>query len=250
LAAAFWPGPLTLVLPKRDTIPDLVTAGLPSAAIRVPAQPEICALLERLDFPLAAPSANPFGYVSPTRPDHVQQTLGDRIPAILDGGPCHHGLESTILDLREPSHPRLLRPGPVSRETLAGILQCDIDLGAPKSSSATAAQAAPGLLSQHYSPRARVRLLPHGFQDFQTLDELGAVKAALLLNTRPQADLALEADLYWMAESEDLAEIGQNLFAMLQKCDRMGYGILFTEEAVDKGLGQAINDRLRRAAAG
>ena len=111
LAETFWPGPLTIILPKKSTIPDLVTAGLSSAAIRVPTHPALRDLLQRLDFPLAAPSANPFGYVSPTRPDHVSNTLGSKVTAILDGGLCQHGIESTIIDLRDEKIQKSSDPG-------------------------------------------------------------------------------------------------------------------------------------------
>mgnify|MGYP003348533482 FL=1 len=123
LAAAFWPGPLTIVLPKRAVVPDIVSAGLPSVAVRVPAHPLFRRLLRLAEVPLAAPSANPFGYVSPTAAEHVRAGLGQKVRVILDGGPCAVGLESTIVDLRDPAKPRLLRPGAVTRAQLERVLE-------------------------------------------------------------------------------------------------------------------------------
>jgi L-threonylcarbamoyladenylate synthase len=163
LARAFWPGPLTLVLPKHPRIPDLVTAGRPSVAVRMPAHPLFRKLLKLTALPLAAPSANPFGYISPTSAEHVRQGLGSKIDAILDGGPAAIGLESTILDLRNPRRPTLLRPGAITAEQLAAVLGRPVrSLRRParqnKKSSAPRGQIAPGLLLRHYSPRTPLRL--------------------------------------------------------------------------------------------
>jgi L-threonylcarbamoyladenylate synthase len=238
LAARFWPGALTLVLPKKPSIPDIVTAGLPSVAIRVPAHPVFRALLERIDFPLAAPSANPFGYVSPTLAAHVQATLGTRIPAVLDGGACQHGLESTIVDLRDPAAARILRPGPVSAETL-GIRVTE----KAQAANDGRAQAAPGMLTRHYSPNAAITLFAHGTQP-----QGAQAGEAILHNTKPPAD-ALNPHSYWLSESGEPAEIAHNLFMLIQKLDNAGYSRLHVECAEDAGIGVAVNDRLRRAAA-
>ncbi|HYP17592.1 MAG TPA: L-threonylcarbamoyladenylate synthase, partial [Opitutus sp.] len=162
LARAFWPGPLTLVLPKQPAIPDIVSAGLPTVAVRVPSHPLFRRLLRAAGLPLAAPSANPFGYVSPTTADHVSAGLGSKIRHILDGGPCRIGVESTIVDVRDPLKPRLLRPGAIPREALEHVL--GRALGTRRKSAAHGAQVAPGLLARHYSPRTPAvlhsRILP------------------------------------------------------------------------------------------
>ncbi len=159
LAAAFWPGPLTLVLPKAASVPNVVSAGLPSVAVRLPAHPLFRRLLRLAGTPLAAPSANPFGYVSPTTADHVQRGLGRKIRHILDGGPARVGVESTIVDLRDPRRPRLLRPGGISHAYLVHARGRPVS-GPRRRASPRAAQVAPGQLARHYSPHAAVVLHP------------------------------------------------------------------------------------------
>ncbi len=238
LAAQFWPGALTLVLPKKDTISDLVTAALPSVAVRVPGHPIFRSLLERLEFPLAAPSANPFGYVSPTLAEHVVATLGDRILAVLDGGACEHGVESTIVDLRDPDAPKLLRPGPLSTEQL-GMQDVEKEL---KQSSNELAQAAPGMLTQHYSPNTPITLFGHDEQPSNVRKS-----EAVLYNTKPAGKVA--ENTFWLSESGDLTEIAHNLFMLIQKLDVRDYTQLKVERAEHVDIGIAVNDRLSRAAA-
>ncbi len=240
LAAAFWPGPLTLVLKKRPGIPDLVTAGLSSAAIRVPNQPVMLALLQKLDFPLAAPSANPFGYVSPTRPEHVARTLGHKIGAILDGGHCQHGIESTILDLRDSDSPRLLRPGPIPIDDLASWL--DRPIHAAEKTVPEAAQTSPGQLTKHYSPRTKLEIVEHGQLNYR-----GSTGEAVVANNKP--DDAGQKNLFWLAEDGNLETVARNLFDLIQKLDHMQFRRIVVEAAPESGIGIAINDRLRRAAA-
>jgi L-threonylcarbamoyladenylate synthase len=245
LAAAFWPGPLTMVVPKQSSIPDLVTAGLPSVAIRVPQHPVFRNILKRINFPLAAPSANPFGYVSPTRASHVAHTLGSRIQAVLDGGPCDFGLESTIIDLRNPQVPVILRHGPVTEAQINQILQVDVSSHNGVAND-TAPQRAPGLLSKHYSPTARVTLFPHGERFTAAAAPEPAI--ALVYNQKPiwHTD---QANSFWLSETGELKEIAHNLFELIQRLDQQGYQQLWIEQAAEEGLGHAINDRLRRAAA-
>ncbi|MGZ0707499.1 L-threonylcarbamoyladenylate synthase [Coraliomargarita sp. W4R53] len=238
LAAKFWPGALTLILPKKATISDLVTAGLSSAAVRVPAHPVFRSLLQRLDFPLAAPSANPFGYVSPTLAEHVDATLGQRILAVLDGGACELGVESTIVDLRDPSAPKILRPGPISAKEL-GIQITDT----PATASTKKAQAAPGMLTQHYSPNTPITLFEHRTQP------LGMHESdAVIYNTKPTSSEST-IDVFWLSESGELAEIAHNLFMLIQKLDHANYTTIHIERAINEDMGVAINDRLNRAAA-
>jgi L-threonylcarbamoyladenylate synthase len=243
LAAVFWPGPLTLVVPKQASIPDLVTAGLDSVAIRVPQHPLFRQVLQRLDFPLAAPSANPFGYVSPTLASHVARTLGNRIQAVLDGGPCNFGLESTIVDLRKPAKPAILRHGPISETQISEALGTTIHTHITTTDDASA-QSAPGLLTQHYSPKAKVTLLEHGCAPL----DAPSGEIALICNQKP-AWHSNQPNVYWLSDSGELNEIAHNLFELIQRLDQQGYQQLWIELAEEFDIGQAINDRLRRAAA-
>lgn len=228
LAAAFWPGPLTLVLPLRDgAVSPLVTAGLPTVAVRVPAHPLAQRLLRAFGGPVAAPSANPSGRVSPTRADHVLEGLDGRIAAVLDGGPCAVGLESTIL-LPDPE-PVLLRPGGLPVEALEAAL------GAPLAMGGDAGQpTSPGQLASHYAPDAALRLNATEARPGEVLVGFGPVKGALSLS-----------------ETGDLVAAAARLFHALREADRLagpGGRIAFAP-VPETGLGRAINDRLRRAAA-
>lgn len=240
LAAEFWPGPLTMVLEKMPSIPDLVTAGLSSAAVRVPKQAIIRALLQKLDFPLAAPSANPFGYVSPTRPEHVAQTLGPKIGAILDGGSSQHGIESTVVDLRNDGKIRILRPGPICAEEIESLLGRKI-LQGEGFSSTEVAQTSPGQLAKHYSPATTIEIVAHGQLEFSHREGV-----ATIANKRP---IGIEQDdVYWLSEKGELVEVARNFFDTILKLDRMNYSKIVIEAAPQEGLGVALNDRLRRAA--
>jgi len=250
LADRFWPGPLTLVVPKRSLVPDLATAGLPSVAFRVPSHPTFRALLSELDFPVAAPSANPFGYLSPTRPRHVAETLGGRVPAILDGGECAHGVESTIVDLRDPDTPTVLRHGPVERRALDQVLgRSTADAPSPDTAQ-NGGHAAPGMLKRHYSPRAELQLF-----DTRTIRSRmrdlaeSAEKDAFVFLERPASENT-RSNVYWLSEQGDLQEVARNLYALLYQLDRQGINRIRIETPPPNGLGEAITDRLRRAAAG
>ncbi len=229
VAAAFWPGPLTLVLPVRDSagLSPLVTAGLDTVAVRVPAHPLAQAMLRAFGGPLAAPSANPSGRVSPTRADHVTTGLSGRIAGVLDGGPCAVGVESTILGLDGP--PTLLRPGGVSVEALEALL------GQPLHHGGNAEKPnAPGQLASHYAPGAAVRL-----------NVLAPDVGEVFVGFGPmQADLSL-------SPSGDLVQAAAALFHLLREADlRAGpQGRIAFAPIPEHGLGRAINDRLRRAAA-
>lgn len=230
VAQAFWPGPLTLVLPLRKGagISKLVTAGLDSLAIRIPAHPMAQKLLAIFDGPVAAPSANPSGRISPTTAQHVLDGLGGKIAAVLEGGSCAVGLESTILDLTEPEHPKLLRAGGVTAEALGSSLGQSIALA---HSDTPGKVTAPGQLTSHYAPRASVRLNASNW-DLGEL-RLGFGKMDCDLNLSPNGDLL---------------EAAANLFAHLHQLDAAGRPIAVSPIPKD-GLGLAINDRLQRAAA-
>lgn len=227
LAAAFWPGPLTLVLPLADGagLSPLVTADLDSVAIRIPAHPVAQALIRAFGGPLAAPSANPSGKVSPTRADHVAQGLAGRIAAILDGGPCAVGVESTILGLTGEA--ALLRPGGIALEALEALIG-PVALHQPGDGIT-----APGQLASHYAPAAPLRLNAQPEPDEV---HIGFGPGPATLNLSPGADLA---------------EAAANLFHMLREADRLAgpTGRISAAPIPDHGLGRAINDRLRRASA-
>jgi len=243
LAGHFWPGPLTLVLEKRPAcgIPDLVSAGLPTLAVRVPAHPTLRDLLVESGLPLAAPSANPFGYISPTRAEHVETSLGDRIDAVLDGGPCLHGLESTILAVDPDGSVRLLRPGPVSREAIRALPGIRFS---EKEPPAAANPEAPGMLASHYRPTKGIRLFPEG----EPPARVDADQTATVFLRRP-ADPG--PGVYWFSEDGESTGIARNLFDLLRKLDRdPEVGCIRVEfPTAGTGLFSAIRDRLARAAA-
>ena len=244
LAAKFWPGPLTLVLRKNPAVPAVVSAGLPSVAVRMPAHPLSRRLLRLAGLPLAAPSANPFGYVSPTTAEHVRESLGKKIRHILDGGAAHIGLESTIVDLRNPQKPRLLRPGAVTHAALERTLGVKVARSrrAAQFEKLAVAQVAPGLLARHYSPRAAVVL--HRKIDANL--PLAADEAWVFL-ARPEGRRG--GNIFSLDPRGDLRGVARRLFATLRRCDDGGFKKIHIELARGAGLADAINDRLRRAAA-
>jgi L-threonylcarbamoyladenylate synthase len=234
LAEAFWPGPLTLVLERRaqSNLSDLVGAGLDTVALRVPDHPVAQALLRAVDRPLAAPSANRSGAVSPTRAEHVLADLDDKVDLILDAGPTAHGLESTILDARGEA-PVLLRSGAIPAETIEAVA------GQPLVRAALqgARPSAPGQLESHYAPRATVRLGASDVRGGEALLAFGArvpTTAGAVIN---------------LSETGDLMEAAANLFAALRALDQSGAQTIAVMPVPEHGLGEAINDRLRRAAA-
>jgi L-threonylcarbamoyladenylate synthase len=235
LASAVWPGPLTLVLPRRQHSPVslLASAGLDSLAVRIPDHPIALELLRATGCPVAAPSANPSGRVSPTTARHVSEhvesgQLAQDVAMILDGGPCEVGVESTVLDLTA-ARPTLLRPGGIPRETLEQYLgpiavARAVDLGGPKS---------PGMLESHYAPTLPVRIEAEDALSGEALLGFGPGARDAMLNLSPTGDLA---------------EAAANLFAMLRALDRPTFRGIAVMSIPDNGLGAAINDRLRRAA--
>ncbi len=231
LAAQFWPGPLTLVLPRRkeSRVSLLCSAGLDSLAVRVPGHTLARQLLRSVGRPLAAPSANRSGKVSPTTAEHVHQELADRVAFILDGGPCSLGLESSVLDLTGP-RPSLLRAGGLTRtaiEAVTGPLALCLDDDAPRS---------PGQLASHYAPGPPLRL---------NVDQVDAHEALLAFGTPLPGALLTEN----LSETRDLTEAAARLFATLRRLDRPDVAAIAVMPIPETGLGEAINDRLRRAAA-
>ncbi len=234
LAETFWPGPLTLVVPRRRDCPVslLASAGLDTVAIRVPAHPLARALLKAVDRPIVAPSANRSGRISPTTADHVRGDFGDDIAMILDGGPCDIGVESTIVGFGDDG-PCLLRTGGVARPDLETVLGHPLKDGV----SDPAAPAAPGQLTSHYAPRAAVRLEATDVREHEALLAFGR---SVPNPTGPVLNLS---------PSGDLTEAAANLFAYLRRLDERSPDAIAVMAIPDHGLGEAINDRLRRAAA-
>ncbi len=229
LAETFWPGPLTLVVPAAATgrTCDLARAGLGTIALRVPGHPVAQALLEVFGEPVSAPSANPSGRLSPTRPEDVARELGDGVALVLDGGPCSAGIESTIVSLLPGEPPRLLRPGAIERERIESI-------AGPVAEPAGESVTAPGQLASHYAPKAAIRLEVAEAREGEVLLGFGPNAPPEALNLSPAGDTV---------------EAAANLYRMLRELDTEGADTIAVMPIPAEGLGEAINDRLRRAAA-
>jgi L-threonylcarbamoyladenylate synthase len=232
LTRRFWPGPLTLVVPRKasSSIAELATAGLDTVAVRAPAHDMAQALLKAAQRPLAAPSANPSGLLSPTRAEHVIAALGDKIDMVLDGGPCRVGLESTVLDVTGTT-PVILRPGAITAEDIGAVLGTDVAI----STGDPNAPSAPGQLASHYAPRLPLRMNAARADAGEALLGFGRAPADTALNLSPRGDLL---------------EAAANLFTMLRALDDPArFRAIAVMPIPDTGIGIAINDRLRRAAA-
>lgn len=253
LAERFWPGPLTLVLPKEPIVPSEVTAGLPNVAVRVPAHAVAQALLRASELPIAAPSANLFGRPSPTRAEHVLADLDGRIDAVLDGGPTVVGVESTIVSLTD-NVPRILRPGGVPAEDIEAILGQSL---ATASAAVAGPQAAPGMLASHYAPRTPLTLIV-GDQGEARRRLLSEIETALGQGLRVGV-VAVEEDLAQVPDNVvvetvgaygDAAVLARTLFSALRALDTRQLDLLLARQIADpeRGLGRALADRLQRAA--
>lgn len=246
LAENFWPGPLTIVLPKKEVIPDLVTAGLDSVAIRCPQSQTLLKLLKRLSFPLAAPSANPFGYVSPTSAEHVNCSLGNKLDYILDGNCCEIGIESTIIDLRDPDKPKILRSGPISKEALEKFTNIVFE---KKQATSGNKLRAPGMLKSHYSPITPLEIITFDkLKQFITYKNQTAF--AFIFQKRPKEPLYQKSsNIYWLSDSGENLEIAHNLYQLLRTTDALNYQKIFIEEIKETGgISLALKDRIKRAA--
>ena len=235
LMARFWPGPLTVVLPKREEIPDIVTAGLPTVAVRMPDHAMALRFIELSGSPIAAPSANPFGYLSPTTAEHVREQLGDQVDLILDGGPCPVGVESTILSFSE-GRPKLLRPGGVPLEEIESVIgKVEIVRSEKQTPSA------PGMLPKHYAPRTPIVLAPQ-----EAFDSYRNRNAGYLAFQEP-----VEGRIFHhtevLSQKGDFREAAANLFAAIRRLDALNLDVIIAEAVPEIGLGRAIMDRLRRA---
>ncbi len=249
LAEAFWPGPLTLVLPKQPAVPVLVTSGLDTVAVRVPDHPVAQALLQAAGVPIAAPSANRFGHTSPTTAQHVWHDLHDRIDAILDGGPTPIGVESTVLDVSS-TPPRILRPGGVTAEMLAAVIGPVV---LPRDFVGDQGLPSPGLLETHYAPRADLIFCLGPDAAEALAAELSAAQTA----GRRVGVLAMDEDANKLTQAgavvyplgADLSSVARRLYAGMRWLDEQGVDVILCRDSGASGLGLAIRDRLTRAAA-
>ncbi len=249
LVAAFWPGPLTLVLPRRvDVVPDLVAADLPTVALRWSAHPVFRAVIEAFGGPLAAPSANRFGRISPTTGGDALSELDGRIPLVIEAGPTDHGLESTIVRPLEDGSLEILRPGPVTAERLADF--APIANAAAVTISGAGVPEAPGQLASHYAPRTPL-VLHVGHVALRESASAGRVGLlAWRRDTVPEDLVRFFAAAEFLTEQGDAREGAARLFSTLRRMDQMGLALIVAEPAPKVGLGVAINDRLTRASAG
>ena len=258
LTQRFWPGPLTLILPKQKTIPDLATSGLSTVAVRLPDHDAARRLIALSTGAVAAPSANPFGYLSPTRAEHVAAMLGEKIEIILDGGAARFGLESTVLDM-SGEKPRVLRPGAVPKEAIEAFVGfADLGEVAVGSEIANNSPASPGMLKSHYAPR--VPLVTHNGELLPEVDGsachgVACRNAAMLFFDGASRDKWLSVSLTGqkpavvavLSETGDILEAAARLFETLHELDRPGVRRIYAQLAPEENLGVAINDRLRRA---
>ena len=235
-ATYFWPGPLTMVLKKKKCIPDSITANMDTVAVRIPRHELAQALLKEANVPIAAPSANPFGYLSPTTAEHVEEQLGNKVAMILDGGECECGVESTIIDFTKDI-PHLLRHGGIPKEELEEI--CGIIL---LGKAVLEQPLAPGQLASHYSPETKLVILSKD----ETPDE--SLNYGILTHSGFNMKLEKPENVERLSPSGDLKEAAHNLFSALHRLDKKNLDIIYAYEVEEEGIGAAIMDRLRKAA--
>jgi len=246
LCQKFWPGPLTLILPKRQVVPDSVTAGLDTVAVRSPSHPLFRKILQEAAQPIAAPSANPFSRVSSTTPQEVFDSFGKACPPILDGGKCNIGLESTVLDLTSDT-PSILRSGPISKSELEEFLGCEI-FNSPKTTDSRVARKSPGLSAKHYAPETPIRLYKN-ISEIKQVEHWSADDLIIL----PSEDLiagfnSKSATIITFSATDNAKDIARNLYATLNQADQLEKKLIhlaLLEET--NGLAEAVNDRLTRA---
>lgn len=239
LIEAFWPGPLTIILPKKNIVPDITTAGLPNVAIRMPEHPLTLELLSKLDFPLAAPSANPFGYISPTKASHVYKQLGNKIAYILDGGACEKGIESTVVGF-ENNQPVIYRLGALSLVQLQTVVS-----STTIKSETNFNVGSPGLLPYHYAPKTRL-ILTHNIEEElkrSNQENIGILSFSKKIN-HPKISLQIVLSI-----NGNIDEAARKLFDGLHELDALKLPIIIAEYMPNEGIGIAMNERLEKAAA-
>lgn len=237
LADAFWPGPMTLVLKKKDTIPNLITAGKNTVAVRIPNHSLTLELLKKLDFPLAAPSANPFNRISPTKAEHVEAYFKDQINMVLDGGACEKGIESTIIGF-DNDEPIIYRLGSTSVEAIESVVG-SIKIQNKKEKTPDA----PGMLARHYAPKTKT-VLTDNLQE--TIEDFKGKQIGLLLYNDILNDEHINFKIV-LSEDKNLEEAASKLYDALHQLDKQDLDIIIAERLPDYGLGKSINDRLNRA---
>jgi len=233
LVQKFWPGPLTLVLLKNSVVPDIVTAGTETVAIRMPSHPVALKLIKKAKVPIAAPSANPFGYLSPTKVEHVAEQIREKIDLIIDGGKCPIGIESTVLDMT--SKPTILRPGGLPLEEIENVI------GKTEISTLSNHPRSPGQLPRHYSPKTPIKISKN--KNFNGLKD---IKAGFLAFKPPKNKLPFEK-IEVLSPTGNLREAASNLFSSLHRLDKAGLDIIYAEPVPETGLGKAIMNRLHKA---
>lgn len=239
LAEHFWPGPLTLILKRAPGVAAAASGGLDTIGLRVPGHPVAHALLQALGGGLAAPSANRFGHISPTCADHVLAELNGRIDAVIDGGACEVGLESTILDLSGP-HPQVLRPGRITAAELAAVI------GSVRSSGTGAVPVVPGSLEAHYAPDTPMRLVTSAALETEAARRAASGSVVVLARRIPNATV----DCHWLRLPDEARSFGHDLYARLREADALQADSLLIEQPPVTPEWEAVNDRLRRASAG
>lgn len=240
LTDKFWPGPLTIILPKKDTVCDLVTGGLDTVAIRMPANEIALKLIEKSSRAIAAPSANPFGYISPTTALHVIKTIGDKIDGIIDGGSSSYGIESTVIDISTPK-PQILRYGSLAVEEIEKLLGMSLEY---YSNINKLKFKSPGQIKKHYSPTKPVHL----FGTDRDLENIDTSDSGVIYFNKPVSDIKFKKELY-LSKKGDFVEAASNLFQMLHEMEESDVKNICAAYIPEEGLGRAIQDRLNRAAA-
>jgi L-threonylcarbamoyladenylate synthase len=249
LTEKFWPGPLTLILPKKQTVPDLATGGLPTVAVRLPSLATARQLIALSSGAVAAPSANPFGFLSPTSAEHVLAMLGDKIEIILDGGPTQVGLESTVLDIYS-GQARILRPGGIPKEAIEAVIG-PLAENTAQDDTAVNGAISPGMMKSHYAPRASLEIY-----DSETLSEIHAENniaflffdsAALKLWQKKQKLSQEKITFKILSKTGNITEAAAHFFQALHELDKPEISRIYAQAAPNEGLGIAINDRLYRA---
>ena len=243
LAKRFWPGAITFVLPKKSVVSDLITASKDSIAIRMPGHSVFRELLQLVDLPLAAPSANPFSYVSPTSAQHVYDSFGELVP-VIDGGECLHGVESTVLSLLDPDELVVLRPGPVSVEEIQKVSSVPVRIHQSNLKSEDE-MISPGMLIRHYSPKTPLKL----FKDPRELVDLDLKNAVVVTLGNDEYHFNDIRCIEKLSETGDMNFAASQIFSILRKWDHADCDTIYFQQFPEEGIGIAANDRLRRAAA-